>query len=239
MSNRASSESVLDTLVAELAGSLIRPGHAEWDAHRTPWNFAVDQRPAAVAVPRDAADLGRILAAARADGLGVAVQPRGHGANGDVADCILVRTSAFNEVSIDTGRRIARVGAGVRWGTLLPRLEGTSLIALAGTNPDVTVAGYLLSGGHSWFSRRHGLAAHSMPSNSSMPAGKRAGSPRRATPNSSARCAAAACSASSRRWRSRCTRPRRSSAARSSSPGRPARRSSSGSRRSCRAPRPR
>ena len=50
----------------------------------------------------------------------------------------------------------------MKWGELLAALEGTGLIALAGSNPDVSVVGYLLGGGVSWFGRRHGVGAVSL-----------------------------------------------------------------------------
>lgn len=153
----------LRTLAATLDGRLVLPGDPDWDQARTPWNLAIEQVPAAVAIPAATADdLRRIIATARVGGYEIAVQPNGHGASSDLRDCILVRTSAFDEVSINVDERFARIGAGVKWGAVLPRLEGTGLIALAGTNPDVTPAGYMLSGGHSWFSRWKGLAAHSI-----------------------------------------------------------------------------
>lgn len=155
-------ESAFDELAELLDGTVIRPGQATWDEARAAWNLAIDQQPAAVVTPNHVEDIGHILKAAHATGLDVSVQPRGHGANGDLAGCILLRPTAFDEVTIHVEERYARVGAGVLWGTFLPSLEGTGLIALAGTNPDVSVAGYLLSGGHSWFSRWKGLAAHSI-----------------------------------------------------------------------------
>ena len=152
----------LRTLAATLDGRLVLPDDADWDEARSPWNRAIEQSPAAVAIPAGADDLRRIIAAARVGGYEIAVQPNGHGANSDLRNCILVRTSSFDEVTINVDERLARIGSGVKWGAVLPRLEGTGLIALAGTNPDVTPAGYLLSGGHSWFSRWKGLAAHSI-----------------------------------------------------------------------------
>jgi len=149
-------------LDAQLEGSLLLPGDAGWDDARAAWNLSVDQQPRAIARPRSVRDIRRIIVAARESGVGVAVQPRGHGATGSLADTILVRTTAFDEVTVNVVGRFARVGAGVPWGTLLNRLDGTGLVALAGSNPDVSVAGYLLSGGHSWFSRWKGLAAHSI-----------------------------------------------------------------------------
>jgi len=162
MTSTSPHESAFDALAEVLDGALVRPGDETWDEARSAWNLSVDQQPAAVVTPTHLEDIGHILLAAHATGLDVTVQPRGHGANGDLAGCVLLRTSAFDEVTVHVEERYARVGAGVRWGTLLPALEGTGLIALAGTNPDVSVTGYLLSGGHSWFSRWKGLAAHSI-----------------------------------------------------------------------------
>lgn len=162
MSSPERLEIPLQTLAASLRGALVRPHDPEWDRARTPWNLTVDQQPAAVVFPQDDDDLRLILDTARTQGLGVTVQPRGHGASGDLSDCILIRPQAFDEVEIFEDDRYARVGAGVLWGTLLAKLDGTGLVALPGSSPDVSVAGYLLSGGHSWFSRWKGLAANSI-----------------------------------------------------------------------------
>jgi hypothetical protein len=102
------------------------------------------------------------IRAARAAGHAVTAQPRGHGATNAMADTVLLRTSGLQEIRIDPDRRIARVGAGVRWGELLQALDGTGQIALVGSNPDVSVVGYLLGGGMSWFGRKYGPASRSV-----------------------------------------------------------------------------
>ena len=175
------SDQTLDQLAEDLDGRLVRAYDDDWDSARAPWNLAIDQRPVAVAYPAGPEDLRRILAAARTAGHRVVVQPRGHGPAGDLADCILVRTSAFDEIVIDRRRRVARVGSGVSWGAFLSRLDGSGLVALAGSNPDVSVAGHLLGGGHSWFSRWRGIAARSIRAVELVDA---AGEQRRATAES-------------------------------------------------------
>jgi len=175
------SDQTLDQLAEDLDGRLVRAYDDDWDSARAPWNLAIDQRPVAVAYPAGPEDLRRILAAARTAGHRVVVQPRGHGPAGDLADCILVRTSAFDEIVIDRRRRVARVGSGVSWGALFSRLDGSGLVALAGSNPDVSVAGHLLGGGHSWFSRWRGIAARSIRAVELVDA---AGAQRRATAES-------------------------------------------------------
>ncbi|HXH36115.1 MAG TPA: FAD-binding oxidoreductase [Plantibacter sp.] len=154
----------LGELQAALPGAVSLPGDEDWDVARLAWNRAVDQQPAAVVVPRDVEEVMTAVRFAASAGLQVTVQAAGHGASNPLTGCILLRMSAFTTIGVDPTTRTATVGAGITWGELLPALDGTGLIALAGSNPNVSVAGYLLTGGHSWFSRRDGIAAHSIRS---------------------------------------------------------------------------
>lgn len=151
-----------DDVRGALTGSLVLPPDAGFDEARRPWNLAIAQSPAAVATPADVADLSTLLRAAIELGVQVAVQPSGHGASGDLADALLVRMSGFDQLDIDLERGTARVGAGVRWGRVVDALEGTGWVAPAGTSPVVTVTGYTLGGGHSWFSRTAGLGSDNL-----------------------------------------------------------------------------
>ena len=158
----SSDRTVLDRLRADLQGTLVLPGDADYDTARQPWNLAVDQRPAAIATPADVADVQAILRTAREGGYGVTTQPNGHGADGDLDGVIIIRPSRFDEIAVDVEGSLLRVGSGVNWGRALERLDGTGRIALAGSNPEVNVVGLALNGGQSMFSRRHGLTARSI-----------------------------------------------------------------------------
>lgn len=160
--NDAASHSALDSLGATLGDRLTFPGDPLWDAVRSPWNLAVDQRPAAVAAPADVDEVRALLEAARADGLQLAVQPSGHGASDPLEGTVLVRTSAFRDVEVDTEARSARVGAGARWGAVLEALADSGLAPLAGTSPVVNATAFTLAGGNSWFSRSLGFASSSL-----------------------------------------------------------------------------
>lgn len=151
--------SSLSELRTRLSGTLLLPGDDGYGEARLAWNLAIDQRPAAVAIPADVEDVQHIVSAAATIGIGVLAQPNGHSAGRDVADVILIRPQAFDEISIDVESRTARVGAGVSWGAVLSRLEATGLIALAGSNPAINVVAYSLGGGHSMFGRTYGLQA--------------------------------------------------------------------------------
>lgn len=153
---------VFHDLRSRMRGTIVLPGDDDYDAVRSPWNLAVQQRPAAVAFPADVDDVRGILAAAAASGLGVTVQPNGHGASDDLDGVVLIRPRSFDQVSINVDGRSARVGAGVDWGRVLTALDGTGLIALAGSNPAINAVAYTLGGGHSLFARAFGLASESV-----------------------------------------------------------------------------
>jgi hypothetical protein len=138
---------------------LLTPADDGYDALRTPWNLAVDQHPAAVALPADAGQLAQVVTAAAASGHRVAVQGGAHnpGPLGDLADTVLIRTAAMSRVAIDPVRRIARVEAGALWDATVAAAAEHDLYPLHGSSPDVGVVGYSLGGGLGWVARRHGL----------------------------------------------------------------------------------
>ena len=64
-------------LEAVLAGRVVGPQDADWDAARAAWNLAVDQRPSfvvQVVTDSDVSEVVRFARAARAAGLRVAPQ---------------------------------------------------------------------------------------------------------------------------------------------------------------------
>ena len=156
----------LDAVAAlrERVGEVVAPGDAGWDRAREAWNLIVDQRPVAVALPRDAGEVAATLAVARHHGLKVAPQGTGHNATpiSDLSDAVLLRTDRMRDVLIDPLARIARVGAGVLWEEVTVPAGEHGLIALHGSSPNVGVVGYSLGGGLGWLARSKGLAANSV-----------------------------------------------------------------------------
>ena len=145
-------------------GALYQPGDADFDRLRTPWNVAVDQRPAAVAYPTSTEELAAAVSAAGAAGLRVAMQGTGHaaGALPDLAGALLIRTDAMRGVHVDPERALVRVQAGALWEDVTAAVAGHGLSVLHGSSPDVGVVGYSLGGGLGWFARRFGLQAHAI-----------------------------------------------------------------------------
>jgi hypothetical protein len=154
--------SFADELRALLPGKVVVPGDAGWEAARTPWIVNVDQQPRAVVNVTDAMDIVTVVRFAHDCGLTVAAQPGGHGSTRAVDDTILLRTRGLGGIEVDVDARVARVGAGVKWGELMAALDGTGLTGLVGSTPDTTVVGLSLGGGMSWFGRAYGLAADSI-----------------------------------------------------------------------------
>ncbi|HEX8087088.1 MAG TPA: FAD-binding oxidoreductase [Solirubrobacteraceae bacterium] len=152
----------LDNLIT---GRIVTPADSDWDAVRQAFNVLLDVRPAAVALPADARDVVAIVDYAREHGLRIAPQATGHNAGplgSDLADTILVNVRELQEVTIDPAALRVRVGAGVKWERVAPRLSEHGLAGLHGSSPDVGIAGYSLGGGMGWLARKYGLQTNSV-----------------------------------------------------------------------------
>jgi FAD/FMN-containing dehydrogenase len=153
-------------LAAACPGLVHLPGAADYDNGRFAWNVAVDQRPAAVALPTTVEDVRTVVRHAAAAGLRVTTQTTGHAAavlaGHRLEDVVLLRTGALRGVHVDPVARVARVEAGACWEDVVTAAAPYGLTALHGSAPDVGVVGYTLGGGLSWFARSHGLAANSV-----------------------------------------------------------------------------
>ena len=151
----------LDTI---LTGRVVVPADPDWDDARQAFNTSLDVRPAAVAIPADAIDVQIIVDYARTHGIRIAPQATGHNAGplDDIEDVLLVSVRDLQEVSIDPPARRVRVGAGVKWERVAPRLSDHGLAGLHGSSPDVGIAGYSLGGGIGWLARKYGMQTNSV-----------------------------------------------------------------------------
>lgn len=158
--------SLTDTSTLRNAGTVFLPGDPGYAEACTPWNLAVVQRPAAVAVPRSIEEVARVVTAAIEAGLRIAPQSTGHGAAAlgeqPLGDVLLLRLNELTGVEVDAERRVARVLGGTLWRDVIAATAPHGLTALHGSAGDVAVAGYVLGGGLSFYGRRHGLASSSV-----------------------------------------------------------------------------
>jgi FAD/FMN-containing dehydrogenase len=149
-----------------LGGRVHLPGDPGYDAARVAWNFAVDQRPAAVALPRTAAEVSTVVRVAAESGLRVAPQSTGHNAGPLAArgldDVVILRTSEMSSAIADPSRGIVRVEGGTVWEPAVDAAAAHGRAVLHGSSPDVGIAGYSLGGGIGWYARKLGLATNSL-----------------------------------------------------------------------------
>jgi FAD/FMN-containing dehydrogenase len=149
-----------------IGGRVHLPGDPGYDAARLPWNIAVDQRPAAVAFPRTAAEVSTVVRIAAENGLRVAPQSTGHNAGPLAArgldDVVIVRTSEMGTAIADPARGIVRVEGGAVWEPAVDAAAAHGRAVLHGSSPDVGIAGYSLGGGIGWYARKLGLATNSL-----------------------------------------------------------------------------
>jgi FAD/FMN-containing dehydrogenase len=151
-------------LADALTGAVVLPGDPDWDEARSGFNLLGDQHPEAVAFPVDASDVAAAVAYGRRAGMRVAPQATGHNQDplGDLDGTLLLNVSRLQEVRVDPGARQVRVGAGVKWDRVAPRLSAHGLAGLHGSSPDVGIAGYSLGGGMGWLARKHGLQTNAV-----------------------------------------------------------------------------
>ena len=153
-----------EMLRSRMRGHVVAPGDLGWDDARSGFNLLEDQYPAAVAFPADASDVAAAVNYARRAGLRVAPQATGHNQAplGDLGGTLLLNVSRLQEVRVDPGARQVRVGAGVKWDRVAPRLSAHGLAGLHGSSPDVGIAGYSLGGGIGWLARKYGMQTNAV-----------------------------------------------------------------------------
>lgn len=162
-------ELAIDTagvLRAALGDRILFPGDEGFDAARTPWNVAIDQRPFAVVRPESAEEVVAVVRAATGAGLRIAPQSTGHAAgalgDADLSRTVLVSLAGLRGVVVDAAAQTARVLGGSHWNDVLAVAAPHRLTALHGSAGDVSVVGYSLSGGLSFFVRSRGLGVNTV-----------------------------------------------------------------------------
>jgi FAD/FMN-containing dehydrogenase len=153
---------VAHRLPRRFAGQVHLPGDPGYDVARRSLSAQIDPRPGAVVEAGGPADVRAAVAAAQEFDVPFAVQATGHGTHVPADGGILVKTGGLAAVLVDPDRRIAKVGPGARWGSVLAAAAPFGLAPLSGSSPAVGVTGYTLGGGLGWLARRYGFAADSV-----------------------------------------------------------------------------
>ena len=149
-----------ETLGEAVRGRVITAGDADYDDARAVYNAMHDRSPAAVVQCVDAADVMAVVAAARDDGLDLAVRGGGHSVPGfgTVDGGLVIDLSMMNSVSVDPDNMTARVGGGATWGDVDHATYPFGLAAPGGVVSTTGVGGLTLGGGIGHLSRGCGLS---------------------------------------------------------------------------------
>lgn len=146
-------------LRTRISGIVLEPTDPGFAAEASGFNLAVQHRTDAVVAAATPGDVAETIAFARAAGLPVRVQSTGHGAEAPIVGGILVTTGRLDGVSVDRDARIATVGAGARWASVVDAAANVGLAPIAGSSTNVGVVGYLLGGGLGPLARSHGFSS--------------------------------------------------------------------------------
>jgi FAD/FMN-containing dehydrogenase len=160
--------SELDESVGELrrslAGEVIAPADAEYDAARRCFNALVDRRPAVIVRCVGTGDVATAFAFAREHELEVAVRGGGHNPAGHcVLDCgLVIDLSQLRTVDIDAGARIAHAGGGSTWLDFDGASQAFGLVAPGGVVGSTGVCGLTLGGGIGHLTAQYGLTCDNL-----------------------------------------------------------------------------
>lgn len=147
-----------------LRGTLIEPGHPDYDEARRVYNGMIDRHPRLIARCADIADVISAVNFAREHGLVVAVRGGGHNAAGlgTCDDGIVIDLGQLRGIHVDPERREARVEGGATWGDVDHATHTFGLATPSGIISTTGVGGLTLGGGFGHLSRRYGLTCDNL-----------------------------------------------------------------------------
>jgi FAD/FMN-containing dehydrogenase len=153
-----------DELRRSLAGTVVGPDDAEYDAARRCFNALVDRRPAVIARCAGAGDVATALDFARANELEVAVRGGGHNPAGHcvVDGGLVIDLSLMRGVDVDGEARIARADGGATWLDFDSATQAFGLVTPGGVVGSTGVGGLTLGGGIGHLIAQHGLTCDNL-----------------------------------------------------------------------------
>ncbi|MEV0233157.1 FAD-binding oxidoreductase [Nonomuraea sp. NPDC050786] len=151
-------------LRTQLAGTLVLPGDAGYNAARRLYNPAFDRvRPGGVAYCANAADVSACLTFARTSGVPVTTRSGGHSYAGwSTGTGLVIDVSRMSSVTYAGGR--ATIGAGAKLIDVYDKLSRHGVSIPAGSCPTVGIGGLTLGGGIGVVSRKYGLTCDTLES---------------------------------------------------------------------------
>ncbi len=144
---------------SRVSGPVFEPTDPGFADESAGFNLAVVHAPDVVVGAMSASDVAETVRFARANRMRVRVQSTGHGADAPIIGGIIITTSRLDTVSVDRDARIATVGGGARWTSVIAAAADHQLAPITGSSPDVGVTGYLTGGGLGPLARSHGFSS--------------------------------------------------------------------------------
>lgn len=151
----------------ELSSALhvAMPGSKDYDSHSSTY-FSLDQgdmQPACVVFPSDASQVSTAVSVAAHHACRFAVKSGGHmawiGASNIGTDGFAIDLANINTIAISDNGDSVILGSGLRWKEVYDYLEPLNLTTVGARMPSVGVGGFIVGGGISFLSYRHGFAS--------------------------------------------------------------------------------
>src|SRR5664279_4989804 len=151
-------------LASQIVGQIITPEAADYDAARSIFHRAYDQRPAVIVRCSGASDVARALDFAQTQHLPLAVRAGGHSRLGfGMCDGgVVIDLSAMKRVEVDISKRVARAEASALVRDLDTATQHFGLATTSGGCPTVGIAGFTLGGGEGRLMEKYGAACDNL-----------------------------------------------------------------------------
>ncbi len=145
---------------AELHGSIVLPGSADYDDARQVKSAQYDRHPALIVKAADAGDVARTVNLARESGLALSVRGGAHSLAGYGTNDggIVLDLSTMKGLHIDPEARVAWAQPGLTAGEYTMAAAAHGLATPFGDTGSVGISGLTLGGGIGWLVRKYGLA---------------------------------------------------------------------------------
>ena len=152
--------SSVDELAAQLNGSVVRAGDANYDEARALYNAMIDKRPALIVRVANVDDVVAAVNYGREHGLDIAIRGGGHNGAGlaSVDDGLVIDLSDLNGVEVDADNRTVKIGGGALLGDVDTATNAHGLATPAGIIASTGAGGLMLGGGIGHLSRGLGLS---------------------------------------------------------------------------------
>jgi FAD/FMN-containing dehydrogenase len=154
----------IEALRPQLAGSVLAPSDAGYDAARRVHNGLIDRHPGVVVRSQGTADVQAAVRFARERGLEISVRGGGHNVAGNAVcdDGLMIDLSSMRAIHVDPRTRRARAQGGATWGDYNRETQLHGLASTGGVVSTTGVGGLTLGGGLGWLMGKHGMAVDNL-----------------------------------------------------------------------------